>query len=468
MTTFPALTPSSRVFTPGEYPATAFNGYSGAQNRVRHSNVFLASQLRLTFKAASEADMLTIWRHYAGTQGNYESFELSPEALSDVSSTDYVPGVYRWIYAGPGSVEDLPCGGHNISLTLETVPPVAASVVGSRLRIALALATGGAVSTDTSGIAGVIELGLMAGDAFEAQNGLSESIELGLTTGEAFGGITGLHESIELVLDAGAAASTSGISGVLNLALTTGPGSVASAPGIDEAIDLVLVGGAAEEVVPSAPTDPDFASVSLLLHMDGSNGSTTFTDSSSNGFAVSVFGDAQITTTDPKFGTGALTLDGNGDYLTLPANAAFQFGTGDFTVEFFVYRTSTALDQGIFTFGAANALSGLFAAMDNANLEVGVLGGDPPQISGGTLSLNTWHHVAITRSGTNLRAFIDGVQFGSTVTNSTNLTDDQLKIGYSFNTTFVMTGKLDEFRVTKGVARYTANFTPPTAPFPDS
>jgi len=246
MTTFPALTPSSRVFTPGEYPATAFNGYSGAQNRVRHSNVFLASQLRLTFKAASEADMLTIWRHYAGTQGNYESFELSPEALSDVSSTDYVPGVYRWIYAGPGSVEDLPCGGHNISLTLETVPPVAASVVGSRFRINLLLATGGAASTDTSGIAGVIELGLMAGDALEAQNGLSESIELGLTTGEAFGGITGLHESIELVLDAGAAASTSGISGVLDLALTTGPGSVASAPGINEAIDLVLVGGVAD------------------------------------------------------------------------------------------------------------------------------------------------------------------------------------------------------------------------------
>ena len=224
MTTFPALIPSSRVFTPGEYPATAFNGYSGAQNRVRHSNVFLASQLRLTYKAASEADMLTIWRHYAGTQGNYESFELSPEALSDVSSTDYVPGVYRWIYAGPGVVEDLPCGGHNISLTLETVPPVAASVVGSRFRINLLLATGGAFNLDTSGIAGVIELGLMAGDAFETQPGLSESIELGLTTGDAIEAQNGLNQAINFELSAGAAATTSGISELIEIALIAGRG----------------------------------------------------------------------------------------------------------------------------------------------------------------------------------------------------------------------------------------------------
>jgi hypothetical protein len=126
-------------------------------------------------------------------------------------------------------------------------------VVGSRFRINLLLATGGAVSTDTSGIAGVIELGLMAGDAFEAQNGLNESIELGLTTGEAFGGITGLHKSIELVLDAAAAigdVQVGGIAEAIELALTTGPGSVASAPGIAEAIDLVLVGGAADDGVP--------------------------------------------------------------------------------------------------------------------------------------------------------------------------------------------------------------------------
>ena len=81
--------------------------------------------------------------------------------------------------------------------------------------------------------------------------------------------------------------------------------------------------------------------------------------------------------------------------------------------------------------------------------------------------LNTWRHVAVTRSGTSLRLFINGVQRGSTLTSSANLSDNQLKIGYYYSETFGFVGKVDEFRVTKGVARYTANFTPPTVPFPD-
>jgi hypothetical protein len=255
VTTFPALTPSSRVFTPGEYPATAFNGYSSAQNRVRHSNVFLASQLRLTFKAASEADMLTIWRHYAGTQGNYESFLLPDETFSGVSITNYLPSTYRWIYAGPGVVEDLPCGGHNISLTLESVPPPVASVIGVNFRIALSLAAGQAVGdVDMIGISEAIDLALVTGLALDSQNGLNESVDLALTTGQALNTLPGLHESIELVLDAGDAfgdVQVGGVAEAIELALATGPGSVASAPGIDEAIDLVLVGGAAEEESPA-------------------------------------------------------------------------------------------------------------------------------------------------------------------------------------------------------------------------
>jgi hypothetical protein len=237
MTTFPALIPSSRVFTPGEYPATAFNGYSGAQNRVRHSNVFLASQLRLTFKAASEADMLTIWRHYAGTQGSYESFLLPDEAFSGVSIADYVPSTYRWIYAAPGTVEDLPCGGHNISLTLESVPPPNASVIGVRLRIALGLVAGtGIGDADKSGISKTIDLALAAGIALDSQNGLNESIELTLTTGQALNTLPGLDKSIELVLNAGAAIGDVQVDGVT------------------EAVDLVLVGGVAEEVADEPTT----------------------------------------------------------------------------------------------------------------------------------------------------------------------------------------------------------------------
>jgi hypothetical protein len=66
-----------------------------------------------------------------------------------------------------------------------------------------------------------------------------------------------------------------------------------------------------------------------------------------------------------------------------------------------------------------------------------------------------------------LRGFIDGVQFGSTVTETTNLVDNILNIGYSYTSSYAMIGNLDEFRVTKGIARYTANFTAPTAAFPN-
>jgi hypothetical protein len=206
MTTYPALTPSSRVFTPGEYPATAFSGYSGAQGRVRHSNVFIAAQLRLSYIGLSESQMLQIWNHYASRQGSYEAFTLPVEAFSGSDITDYVPATYRWIYGGPGQVEDLPCGGHNVSLTLETVPPVSASVAGARLRIELGLVAGGA-AVFTAGIDESITLGLMAGSASTATTiaGISESITLGLEVGSAIGDayLSGISETITLSLVAG-------------------------------------------------------------------------------------------------------------------------------------------------------------------------------------------------------------------------------------------------------------------------
>jgi hypothetical protein len=209
--------------------------------------------------------------------------------------------------------------------------------------------------------------------------------------------------------------------------------------------------------------DPDFSSVSLLLHMDGTNGSTTFTDVSANAFAVTAFGNAQVTTTDPKFGTGALTLDGTGDYLTVAADAAFQFGTGDFTVECWVYVNSVG-NTGLFTFGGSG--SGLQVNLFSGQWNLGTAGAGGSALA--SITTGAWQHLAVTRSGSSLRMFIDGTQIGSTLTDTTNLTDNALKIGYYYTPDYAMNGRVDEFRVTKGVARYTANFTAPTAPFPDA
>ena len=211
MTAFPALVPSSRTFTPGEYPATAFSGYSGAQARVRHSNIFVAAQLRLSYIGLSEAEMLQVWNHYAGRRGTFEPFTLPAQVLSGSNITDYVPAGYRWIYSGPGQVEDLPCGGHNVSLALETVPPADASVSGVDLRIRLTL-TAGAGGVVVAGLSDSLTLSLTTGAASTAttQAGLSDAIDLSLTAGAATTATTqaGVQQAVTLSLSAGAASAT--------------------------------------------------------------------------------------------------------------------------------------------------------------------------------------------------------------------------------------------------------------------
>ena len=214
-----------------------------------------------------------------------------------------------------------------------------------------------------------------------------------------------------------------------------------------------------------APKDPDFASVSLLLSMDGADESTTFTDSSSNNHTISAFGPAAVSTANPKFGTGALAVNGGTAYLQTPTSPTFAFGTGDFTVEHWVYVTNIAEDRGFWTIG-----DGLGMGIDSSELWVVTTGQDPEEITSasGTILANTWYHVAVTRQSGSMKAFVNGNQVGSTYASTENFTQNSLIIGYLFSTSFGVSGLIDEFRITKGIARYTANFTPPTEAFPTS
>ena len=208
-------------------------------------------------------------------------------------------------------------------------------------------------------------------------------------------------------------------------------------------------------------TDPEFANVSLLLSMEGANNSTTFTDLSNNAFTVSVFGDAKVVTTDGDFSSGALDLDGSGDYLTTPADPAFAFGTGDFTIECYLKADIVSSNDGVFSFGTNQLMLAIFSS----DWYLGTEGSGGTNMGSATAS--TRQHVAVTRSGTTLRLFVDGVEKGST-SNSANLTNDFMNIGFYFSSDYPFDGRISWLRVTKGVARYTANFTPPTAPFPTS
>jgi hypothetical protein len=232
--------------------------------------------------------------------------------------------------------------------------------------------------------------------------------------------------------------------------------------------DLAFVGALA----PTGPTDPNFANVSLLLPFDGPNGSTTIIDRSPSPKTVTAVGDAQISTAQSKFGGASLLLDGNGDYLSTPHTSAYDISSGDFTLECWIRPVSVSVTQ-TFISTRPDTNDGFIFRQNNASLLFAFIGVSAANTtSPATLLANTWHHVAATRSGNDFRVFVDG-QAGTVKTTSANgipSTSTTLHIGVeqvsALNSLF--NGYIDDLRITKGVARYTANFTPPIAPFPDA
>ena len=175
-------------------------------------------------------------------------------------------------------------------------------------------------------------------------------------------------------------------------------------------------------------------------------------------------GNAQIDTSVKKYGTGSMEFDGTGDWLLMPSNPNLSMGTGDFTIEMWVYRNNNGCDL-IFIGGAATGALELYINGSN-QLRISTYSGASESIiatSSGSISSATWTHVAVTRSGTSLRLFINGTIDG-TATNSTNFS---LGGTAYVGGTAALNGYIDDLRITKGVARYTAAFTPPTAAFPD-
>ena len=210
-------------------------------------------------------------------------------------------------------------------------------------------------------------------------------------------------------------------------------------------------------------SDPNYSSVSLLL-----NGNTTFTDSSSYGHTVTANGDAQISTTQSKFGGASMYFDGSGDYINCPASTAFSFGTGDFTIEFFA-RWNSFSDVNVLvdtrTGGASSTGLVIFTDADGT---IAVYSGVTIFITGSALQVNQWYFVALSRASGTTRLFIDGVQSGASASDTRNYTDQNFFAGRTNESAInYFSGYIDDLRITKGVARYTSNFTPPTAQLPD-
>ena len=207
--------------------------------------------------------------------------------------------------------------------------------------------------------------------------------------------------------------------------------------------------------------------VKLLLPFDGSNAATTTNDESNSTHSVTFAGGAQISTAESKFGGSSLYLNGDsGTKLTISQSSDFDFGTGDFTIEFWIKTSLSNNDsqsRRVISFGDNNATRiQIFLSSDGIDFydtSSVKVDGDIDVADG------NWHHVAFTRSGTSLKGFVDGVQSGSTATNSTDYDNAAaLTIGaYASTGLGRVVGYLEDLRITKGLARYTSAFTAPTS-----
>lgn len=228
--------------------------------------------------------------------------------------------------------------------------------------------------------------------------------------------------------------------------------------------------------------DPYFANNSLLLHMNN------LADSSLNNFSVTVSsGNPQILTNNYKFDGASAYFNGAGDGLSTPGNAAFNFGTNSFTVEAWVYisQNSSLNDSGVRLAQIASCLVGnpaspgwgLYINGSNATTGTGLVFEHRPTSGSSyfyagsqSISQSSWNHFAVSRSGSVLYLFINGILLGQpTLINQNIFAASTLWIGrqsvggYTNN----LNGYIDDLRITKDVARYTANFTVPSSPFPN-
>lgn len=216
-----------------------------------------------------------------------------------------------------------------------------------------------------------------------------------------------------------------------------------------------------------------FSQVALLLHCDGTDGSTTFTDSSSTPKTVTAYGHAHIETDEAKFGGASAAFDGAGDYLTVENHAGLNLSSGNWTVELWARPTATV--SGNQTFAMHEASSGYrtwWVGLYDNKLTFGTYL-TSATYAGFTattaLPLNEWAHVAFVRNGNQILGFRDGVLLGSVSLGGLNLASPMYTptIGATRTGSQPYTGYLDDIRITKGHARYTAAFTPPDAPSPD-
>jgi hypothetical protein len=222
------------------------------------------------------------------------------------------------------------------------------------------------------------------------------------------------------------------------------------------------------------PTIPDqdiyYANTSLLLHMNGPNYSNTITDNSRTSKTVVANNGAVLRNNISKFGNSSLyLLNNNNPNLSIASHQDFGFGTGDFTVEMWIYPLDKDSWRTLISIGVYNS-GGILWRLGTGGDSLWINGDYVNWNPNSNISLNTWSHVALTRQSGLVRVFVNGNVVQTWNNNSDLGSSKSVYIGagsHSLNSNESFSGYMDEVRIAKGIARYTGNFSVPFTAFSD-
>ena len=228
-----------------------------------------------------------------------------------------------------------------------------------------------------------------------------------------------------------------------------------------------------------AAGNPDFSNVVLLSGFEGTDGATSFDDESAVNATITAAGNAQIDTSEAKFGSSSLLLDGTGDYVSFPDNVNYELGgtmaSVDFTAEAWVYLNTSGTS--IYTIFSKRPTSGNATewqlAVSNGNIVF------TAWRTGGIAEINIvttltiprfgWCHIAVMRQGSDFYVFLDGEPVGNaTAVNAITTSSNPLAIGRDRAFGRFWLGWIDEVRISREAFYPTTGFIPPTAAFPRS
>jgi hypothetical protein len=221
-------------------------------------------------------------------------------------------------------------------------------------------------------------------------------------------------------------------------------------------------------LIKKVDTDIYFDNVSLLLPFD-----SNFNDNSKNKFSITPYGNTQISSTQSKFGGSSTYFDGDGDYLVLEDNDAFNFNSGfdnnpsiPFTIEAWIYPLTLSSETASVLISKDTYGSNFSWCIALYSDRIGVythnINGDWQFEAAATILTNTWQHVTLSMDGTTQRLFLNGALIGTKNAPITNVSS-RITIGcFAWNNPDAFyNGYIDDLRITKGIARYISNFTPP-------